>query len=170
MKRVAYRGISFREAELVVRHQKYVKSESRAFRNGVSAKSFFGQGVYMVNDLELAAQYAFCHAEAESQPGVVLKQEVALQNPIILNRNYGEKQLKLDAWTWKASSAPNDSLFQPSPEWLGDCIKEYLLLNSYDGVISHLGDELIHYVAYFPEKQISKITWLFSFCIQDLIV
>ncbi|MGG3571589.1 hypothetical protein ABES25_21035 [Bacillus gobiensis] len=168
MKRTSYRGISLREAKHVIRHQKYVRSESRVFRNGITAKPVYGQGVYMVNDIELAAQYAFCHAEAELQPGVVLKQEVVFENPLILNRNYGEKQLKLDAWTWKTSLF--ESMSHPSSERIGDYIKEYLLLKGYDGVISHLGDELIHYVSYFPEKQIGKISWHLSFSIQDLIV
>ncbi|MCM3760110.1 hypothetical protein M3212_04815 [Alkalihalobacillus oceani] len=173
MKRTVYRGISFKEAEEVVKNQKYNRSELRDFQNGVAAKSLFGPGIYLINDVELAAHYAFCHAEVEEEElAVVLKQTVQFHNPFIVNYTYSERQLKKDALSWKFTddfpelhSGP-DSL--ETLKWVGTIIKEYLLNHGYDGITYHIDDEIIYYVSYHHEQQITGIDFDFVFNINEV--
>ncbi len=174
MKRNVYRGISFGEAKEVVDKQRYERNESRDFQNGVAARSLFGPGIYLINDVELAAQYGFCHAEVEKdEKAVVLNQQVHFKNPFIVNYNYSEKMLKKDALSWKYAnmnfpeiSENADSL--ETLKWIGSIIKEYLLHHAYDGIIYHVDDEIIYYVCYFPDEQITDIKIDFSFHILEL--
>lgn len=174
MNRQVYRGISRKEAQAVVANQKYKRSESREFQNGVQAKSIFGSGVYLISDYERAAQYAFCHAEFESDDAaVVLKQNLTLKNPFILNHRYPESRLRKDAFNWKFSGEDIPVLDISSNSldvmvWIGSVIREYLLHHNYDGIVYHISDDLIYYVSYFQEKQIENITFDFAFEIKEL--
>jgi hypothetical protein len=177
MKRTAYRGVSYHEAQEVVRNQRYDRTESRDFLNGVAARSSFGQGLYLVNDQELAAKYAFCHAEVENdEQAVILKQKIHLTNPFILNYKYSETRLRKEALNWKLNqnlSIPEESadIIEPSIETsrkIGQVIQEYLSHHSYDGIIYHLNDELIYYVLYDQTKQVENIEIDFVFNINLL--
>lgn len=163
MERKAYRGVSYGEAKKVVRNQKYERSEWRAFNNGVAARSLFGQGIYLINDPVLAAQYAFCHAEVEGdETAVVLKQKIFFQNPFILNYQFSEARLRKEALRWKYAGKhlPDNQESHSSldlSKQIGNNIKEYLLSRSNDGIIYHIDDEIIYYVLYNQEKQIKDI-------------
>lgn len=174
MKRTAYRGISFNEAQIVVANQRYERDESREFLNGVSARSSFGPGIYLVNDEELAAKYAFCHAEVEKDAqAVILKQSIQLKNPFILNYNYTEIRLRKEALYWKFAhhkipeGKVSGNSFEVSKK-LGQVIMDYLLQHSYDGIIYHINDEIIYYVLYDQENQIENIEYHFIFNINKL--
>jgi hypothetical protein len=177
MMRTAYRGVSFHEAQEVVRNQRYDRSESRDFLNGVAARSSFGQGLYLVNDQELAAKYAFCHAEVENdEQAVILKQKIHLIHPFILNYKYTETRLRSEALNWKLDQ--NLSLTKESTDTIehgietsrkiGQVIQEYLSYHSYDGIIYHLNDELIYYVLYDQATQVENIEIDFVFNINLL--
>ncbi|MFC0271829.1 hypothetical protein ACFFIX_10220 [Metabacillus herbersteinensis] len=174
MKRTAYRGVSFNEAQAVVRNQRYGRTESRDFLNGVAARSLFGQGIYLVNDQELAAQYAFCHAEVENdERAVILKQKIQLNNPFILNYKYNETRLRKEALNWKYSDSYNEinETMENSSEIskkIGQVIMEYLLHHSFDGIIYHLNDEIIYYVLYDQSHQVENIEIEFVFNINKL--
>jgi len=175
MKRMAYRGISFNEAQTVILSQRYDRKESRNFRNGVAARSLFGPGVYLINDLELAAQYAFCHAEVENEEqAVILKQKINLKHPFILNYKYSERRLRKDALNWKYAN--EDSLYNKIAQnsldtcrQIGQDVMEYLLHHSYDSIIYHINDEIIYYVLYDQERQLEDIEIELVFNIHDLL-
>lgn len=177
MKRTAYRGVSFNEAKAVVQNQRYYRTESRDFLNGVSARSSFGQGIYLVNDQELAARYAFCHAEVENdEQAVILKQKIHLNNPFILNYKYSESRLRKEALNWKYAqndfsyNETNDTLENSAEvsKKIGQVIMEYLLHNSFDGIIYHINDEIIYYVLYDQTYQVEDIEIEFVFNINNL--
>ncbi|KAB7705584.1 hypothetical protein F9802_13690 [Bacillus aerolatus] len=163
MERSAYRGVSYKEARTVIHTQKYERNESRAFNNGVAARSSFGPGVYLINDLELAAQYAFCHAEVEEEEiAVVLNQKITFKNPFILNYQFSETRLRKEALRWKytGSHFPANRIANNHLELskqIGNDIREYLLARSHDGIIYHIDDEIIYYVLYNQEKQLKDI-------------
>jgi hypothetical protein len=173
MKRTAYRGISFNEAQTVMENQRYERNESRDFLNGVSARSSFGPGIYLVNDQELAAKYAFCHAEVENdERAVILKQKIQLNNPFILNYKYSESRLRKEALHWKFAQhefpeAKAENSLELSKK-IGQVIMEYLVHHSYDGIIYHINDEIIYYVLYDQANQIEKIDIEFVFNIDEL--
>ncbi len=174
MKRTAYRGISFNEAQTVVANQRYERNESREFLNGVSARSSFGPGIYLVNDQELAAKYAFCHAEVENAArAAILKQKIQLKNPFILNYNYSETRLRKEALNWKfaQNEIPEEEVSENADEIskkVGQVIMEYLLYHSHDGIIYHINDEIIYYVLYDQENQVENIEFQFVFNIEEL--
>ncbi|SEM70098.1 hypothetical protein SAMN05192533_10513 [Mesobacillus persicus] len=177
MKRTAYRGVSFNEAQAVVQNQWYERTESRDFLNGVAARSSFGQGLYLVNDQVLAARYAFCHAEVEKdEQAVILKQKIHLNNPFILNYKYSETRLRKDALNWKFDQiafpySEEDETTENSLEIsrkIGEVIMEYLLHHSYDGIIYHINDEIIYYVLYDQAHQVEKIEVELVFNIHEL--
>jgi hypothetical protein len=177
MKRTAYRGVSFNEAQAVVRTQKYERTESRDFLNGVAARSSFGPGIYLVNDQELAAQYAFCHAEVEKdEQAVILKQKIQLNKPFILNYKYSETRLRKEALNWKYAqdnfpyNEANETIAGTleNSQKIGQIIQDYLLHHSYDGIIYHLNDEIIYYVLYDQDHQIENIEIEFVFNINKL--
>ncbi|MEK4030601.1 MULTISPECIES: hypothetical protein [Bacillaceae] len=163
MERKAYRGVSYGEAKRVILNQKYERGEWRAFNNGVAARSLFGQGIYLINDLGLAAQYAFCHAEVEGdETAVVLNQKIFFQNPFILNYQFSEARLRKEALRWKYAGKhfPDHQEFRSSLELsrqIGNSVKDYLLSRSNDGIIYHIDDEIIYYVLYNQERQIKDI-------------
>ncbi len=168
-KRIAYRGISLQEAEAVVKKQFYERNERRDFHNGIQARSTFGPGLYLVNDVELAAQYAYCNTEVEGgEEAAVLKQWIYIDKPYIINYHSTEKKLKRKALEWKLEF---ERCSQPSEEASfdkGEVVREYLLHHGYDGIIYHINDELIYYVCYFQERQVEDITIDFTFHINDL--
>ena len=172
MERKAYRGVSYGEAQRVVLNQKYERSELREFNNRVAARSLFGQGIYLINDPGLAAQYAFCHAEVEDdEAAVVLSQKICFQNPFILNYQFSEARLRKEALRWKyAGKHFPDSRDDYSPlelfKQIGNTIKEFLLAHSNDGIIYHIDDEIIYYVLYDQEKQIKDIEVELTFTIK----
>ncbi|WP_203364301.1 hypothetical protein [Bacillus sp. REN10] len=160
MERKAYRGISYREAKEVIHHQKYERQEFRAFSPHVAARSLFGSGLYLINDLELAARYAFCHADTEhEQKAVVLTQKIHLQNPFILNYRYSEARLKQEAWRWKYKNTKHPLPLDPLERsiQLGNDTRDFLLAHSHDGIIYHIDDEIIYYVLYDQVKQVKDI-------------
>ncbi len=175
MKRTAYRGISLHEAETVIANQVYERNERRDFQNGIQARSTFGPGLYLINDVELAAQYAFCHTEVEDgEQAAVLKQQISLRNPYILNFRSTEEKLRRKALDWMFGddrcSKPQVGGGQQVVEKndIGGLVKEYLLHHHYDGIIYHIDDEIIYYVCYFQEQQIENISIDFIFKINDL--
>lgn len=173
MKRTVYRGISYKEAEEVVKNQKYNRSELRDFQNGVAAKSLFGPGIYLINDGEMAAHYAFCHAEVEEEElAVVLKQTVHFQHPFLVNYTYSERRLKKDALSWKFADMTFPDIHSPDSletlKWVGAIIKEYLLAHGHDGIIYHVDDEIIYYVSYHHQQQIKNIKFDFVFNINEV--
>lgn len=163
MERRAYRGVSYGEAKKVVLNQKYERNELRTFGNGAAARSLFGQGIYLINDLKLAAHYAFCHAEVEGdETAVVLTQKICFENPFVLNYQFSEARLRKEALRWKYAGKhfPDNQETHNSLELskhIGKSIKEYLLFHSNDGIIYHIDDEIIYYVLYEQEKQIKDI-------------
>lgn len=175
MKRIAFRGISLLEAQSVIATQVYERNERRDFQNGIQARSTFGPGIYLINDVELAAQYAFCHTEVEEgERGAVLKQTIQIEKPYIINQHSTEKNLKQKALDWKLNDERCSSLHSDknSPKIdkneMGPIVKEYLLHHGYDGIVYHVDDEIIYYVCYFQERQVENITIDFIFNIEDL--
>ncbi|MGP7818186.1 hypothetical protein [Niallia sp. 01092] len=175
MKRIVYRGIGSEEAREVIHKQKYDRAEFRCFQKGIAAKSVFGSGIYLVSDIELAIQYAFCHAEAERKTGqaAILKQQLTMKNPLILNYRYTEKNLRKDAFEWKYhnDNFPDLKSKQGSlqlKEQMKNIIKEYVLFHHYDSIVYYVDDKLVYYVSYYPEQQISDIEINFHFNIKDL--
>lgn len=176
MKRTVYRGISLNEAETVIANQVYMRSERRDFQGGIQARSTFGQGLYLISDVELAAQYAFCHAEVEAEKrAAVLKQQISLENPFILNHRFTEEQLRKKALSWKfgdgrCSKPLSGGEFDEDEDnkEIGSVVREFLLDHEYDGIIYHIDDEIIYYVSYFQEKQVKNIMVDFVFNIEEL--
>lgn len=168
-----YRGIAFNEALHVVNKQRYEREERRYFLDGVVAKAVFGEGIYLVHDTEMAAQYAFCHAETENDFAAVISQQLTLDNPMILHRDYNEADLRKDALEWKYpdGNLPDD-MWHTEPmlrvEKTGAIMREYLLQMKYDGIKYHVNNEFIYYISYFPCTQISDIRIDFIFDIHDL--
>lgn len=165
MKRMGYRGVSFGEAKRVIATQCYERMERRQFEDGVQARSIFGPGLYLISDAKLAAHYAFCHAETEgSSRAAVLKQDIQLDRPMVINCRYTETDLRRDALEWKYAERAVPAV---RPEhvhaWIGRITKDYLLAHSFDGIVYHLDDTVIYYVAYFQEKQIHGIDLAFTF-------
>ncbi|SFE81617.1 hypothetical protein [Alteribacillus iranensis] len=176
MKRLAYRGISFNEGQSVIADQRYKRDEPRDFQNGIKARSVFGSGIYLINDIELVSYYAFCHAELENDPlAMVLRQELQFKNPFILNYNFTEERLRRKALNWKYGKEArrfigldDDQNSIEKIKKMGDVIKEYLIQAHYDGIIYHINDEIIYYVSYFQDEQIQNIECDFFFKLEDL--
>ncbi|WP_340084351.1 hypothetical protein MHB50_17605 [Siminovitchia sp. FSL H7-0308] len=173
MRRTVYRGISYNEAQTVIANQFYERNERRDFQNGIKARSTFGQGIYLISDIELAAQYAFCHAEVEGEKAAVLKQDLSLANPYILNYRSTEEQLRIKALSWKfgGTSDPGTHLGLNNVEekqGIGSLIKEFLLDHGFDGIVYHIDEEIIYYISYFQKRQIKNINLDFVFNIDDL--
>ncbi len=168
-----YRGIAFEEAISVVHKQKYEEDERRNFNNGVAAKAVFGSGIYLVSDLEMASQYAFCHAEARHDFAAVLVQQLTYEYPLILDDNYGEGALRTDALAWKYPDG-NYPPFALSEDplkiisWTGEVIKAFVLHLGYDGIVYYVHKDLVYFVSYFPEQQIRDVHIDFVFNIEHL--
>jgi hypothetical protein len=170
---VAYRGICLSEAMEVVGKQYYAGAEERKFLNKIEIKAVFGCGVYLVSNYTVAAEYAYCHAEANSDKGSVIRQTVHFRNPMRLDGCFGEKELRSLALAWKYPNGTieKEVLEQEGIElsrWAGNIIREYLITLGYDGVVYHISDELTYYIAYNPGEQISQVELDFVYDLQDL--
>ncbi|EMT53979.1 MULTISPECIES: hypothetical protein [Brevibacillus] len=166
MKKIVYRGVEYREAERVVKLQRYERHERRQFVNGAIAKAVFGSGVYLVSNMKVAAQYAICHAETTWDQAAILRQELRTAGLFSLHEQYGENQLRLDALQSRHSedvlnrlSAEMDD--QEWLDWTGEQIRLYLIEQGYNGICYRISDELTYYICYSPDEQISNIS-LFS--------
>ncbi|MED4726612.1 hypothetical protein P9597_00395 [Aneurinibacillus migulanus] len=170
---VAYRGICLSEAMEVVGNQKYLAAEERKFWNDIEIKAVFGSGVYLVSDYTVAAEYAYCHAEANNDKGSVIRQSLCLQNPLLLDGCFGEKEIRSLALAWKYPSGTIDEEAEEIASiglsrWAGNIIREYVTKLGYDGIIYHIDDTLTYYIAYKPDEQISAVQLDFVYDIGDI--
>lgn len=173
IKRTVYRGVSYSESKKVLKKRRYVREELREFQGGVKAKSAFGEGIYLINDIEIAAHYAFCHAEQDKDEyGVVFKQTINFESPFILNENFTEERLRRNALNWKYTESQLERFNKRSgvqrENELGGIVKDYLIAHNYDSVVYHLNDEIIYYISYYQQQQISELIVDFEFNICQL--
>ncbi|MDQ0338221.1 hypothetical protein J2S00_001005 [Caldalkalibacillus uzonensis] len=174
LERIVYRGVDLEEAYKVIREQSYDQRERRVFQDGVHAKAVFGNGVYLVSNILVAAEYAFCHAETSRSKGAILKQKLRLRNPIVLDETFGERELRQEALKWKYPDGEIEVLYPQGSslqlvEWTGNIIREYLLSKGYDGIVYHLNDDLTYYVAYDCKNQIYDVELEFVFDIEQFL-
>jgi hypothetical protein len=170
---VAYRGICLSEAMEVIRNQRYFAAEERKFCNNIEIKAVFGPGVYLVSDYMVAAEYAYCHAEANGDKGSVVRQLLCLQNPLWLDGHFGEKEVRTLALAWKYPDGTPDEeiLTQDSTELnrrTGNVIREYVMELGHDGIVYKIDDNLTYYIAYCPDEQISAVQLDFVYEIEEL--
>ncbi|MFM1650999.1 hypothetical protein ACI7RC_02730 [Brevibacillus sp. B_LB10_24] len=159
----AYRGVEYTEAAVVVERQSYLRGERRDFCSGVAAKAVFGPGVYLVSSPEVAAQYAYCHAEVSADQAAVLCQSIRFTRPMYLDGAYGENELRREALFSKHSPKVVESLSASMGEtdwlhWTGEQIRSFLMERGYDGIVYRLSNELTYYVCYDPDRQITGIS------------
>ena len=170
---IVYRGVEYREAKLVLAAQRYRRDERRFFRNGARAKAVFGSGVYLVSNPKVAAEYAICHAETTWDKAAVLRQELSIADYFLLNRQYGENQLREDALLSRHEMdalrrKQAASTYEQWLEWTGEEVRSYLLESGYAGICYPLSPELTYYVSYRPDEQISSITLAAVLDLQEL--
>ncbi len=168
-----YRGIDFTEACEVLKHQCYASEERKRFVSGIAANAVFGSGLYLVSDLLVAIEYAFCHAEASNQKAAVLRQDLTMRNPVLLQGREGEGILRTKALDWRYPYGCSSMLNSDAPRqeyilWSGNLIKEYLLAQGHDGIEYTLQDHFRYYVSYYPSEQVSNIELELSFDIEEL--
>lgn len=170
----AYRGVEYQEALHAIERQQYLRDERRCFADGIQAKAVFGSGVYLVSNQQVAAEYAYCHAESSWDRASILEQRLVLQRPKVLDVRYGENELRDEAIYWKYTKEEMDtvaSILQPQDwvRWTGEQIREYLIERGYDSILFHLRSDLLYYVSYEPANQISDIRLLHTFDISRAI-
>lgn len=168
---IVYRGIDYAEACKVVNQQRYQSEERKQFLHGLSAQAVFGSGLYLVSDLLVAVEYAFCHAEASNQKAAVLRQQLHMDNPIQLSGREGEGLLREKALNWKyprGYSIRINTTIQEYISWSGCIIKEYLLSNGYDGIQYDLPEHFTYFVSYYPEQHVTNIKVELIFDLNDL--
>ncbi|MFT9848006.1 hypothetical protein [Aneurinibacillus sp. REN35] len=170
---VVYRGICLSEAIEVVGSQKYLAAEERKFWNDIEIKAVFGSGVYLVSDYTVAAEYAYCHAEANHDKGSVIRQLLYLQNPLQLDGRFGEKEIRSLALAWKyPHGIPDEEAVEIASvglsRWAGSRIQEYVTQLGHDGIVYHIDDTLTYYIAYKPDEQISAVQLDFVYDIKDI--
>jgi hypothetical protein len=170
---IAYRGICLKEAMEVVEAQKYSAAEERKFGNHIEIKAVFGPGVYLVSDYIVAAEYAYCHAEANKDKGSVVCQTLYMKNPLRLNSCFGEKELRNLALAWKYPDGKIEDIVKQKQiaelsRWTGTIIQQYVLLHGYDGIVYTIHDDFKYYVSYCPDEQIQNIGLDFVYEIADL--
>jgi hypothetical protein len=170
---VAYRGICLSEAMKVIEMQKYSNAEERKFRNDIETKAVFGPGVYLVSNYTVAAEYAYCHAEANEDKGCVISQILHLHNPMWLDGQFGEKELRGLALAWKYPDGAVDKEVLESEgaetsRWAGRVIRDYMFTLGYDGIVYEIEDDLTYYVAYQQDKQISCIQLDFVYELEEV--
>ncbi|UFJ42306.1 hypothetical protein LOK74_07400 [Brevibacillus humidisoli] len=168
MQVVAYRGVEYQEALAVIDRQRYTREERRSFPSGVQAKAVFGSGVYLVSDPQVAAEYAFCHAEAAWDKAAVLKQWIHLNHPMYLHEQYDENELRKEALYWKYTCQEMETvraIMEPDDwlKWTGEQIREYLLERGFDGIAYRVHDSFTYYVCYHQDQQIYDISLLALF-------
>ncbi|MBN6185977.1 hypothetical protein JQN58_03115 [Aneurinibacillus sp. BA2021] len=169
---VAYRGICLSEAVEVIENQKYRAAEERTFCNDIEIKAVFGPGVYLVSDYTVAAEYAFCHAEARGDKGSVIRQSLCLQHPLRLDSCFGEKEIRSMAVAWKYPDglAEAETMHMESmgfSRWAGSIIRDYVIWRGYDGIIYPIDDGLTYYIAYRPDEQIRAMEMDFVYDIWE---
>lgn len=168
-----YRGIDFTEACEVLKHQCYHSEERKKFVSGLAANAVFGSGLYLVSDLLVAVEYAFCHAETSNRKAAVLRQDLTMKNPILLEGREGEGLLRTKAldW-WYPEGCPfmhnSDETIQEYILWSGNLIREYLLAQGHDGIEYTLQDHFTYYVSYHPFEQVSNIELELAFDLEEL--
>ncbi|WP_051331047.1 hypothetical protein [Aneurinibacillus terranovensis] len=170
---IAYRGIPLREAREAVERQCYVNSEERKFSNSIEIKAVFGPGVYLVNNYIVAAEYAYCHAESTNDLGCVVRQTVHMKNPMKLDQEFGEKEIRRKAFDWKFAEKKVEipiagKSFYELSHWAGTIIREFLVSHHYDGIEYKISEELIYYVCYQPSDQIKQMCIDFIYHIDDV--
>ncbi|WP_134683856.1 hypothetical protein [Brevibacillus migulae] len=160
---IVYRGVKYEEALQVIARQSYEQQERRTFLQGIRAKAVFGQGVYLVSNPQVAAEYAYCHAEAGWDKGAILRQTLDTQEMMFLTSAYGENELRQEAllWEYTDSELLRIHSIMTSHEWqawTGERIRAYLQDRDYHGIVYPLSEELTYYVSYQPEMQIADIS------------
>lgn len=160
---IAYRGVEYEEALHVIARQRYVREERRIFMGGIRAKAVFGKGVYLVSNPRVAAEYAFCHAEAAWDKGAILQQTLHTEGMIFLDPSYGENELRDEALQWRYTESELLRLssimeWAQWQEWTGERIREFLQDRGYQGIVYPISDQLTYYVSYQPESQIESIS------------
>lgn len=166
----AYRGIEYQEAVEVVERQQYKRDERRSFVGGLGAKAVFGSGVYLVSNPQVAADYAFCHAEISWGQAAILEQQLHFSRPRVLHSAFGENELRDEAIHWKYSREEMVTVASILRQkdwlrWSGEQIREYLLERGFDGIVYHIQQDLTYYVSYEPAKQLQDIRLVSSFCV-----
>lgn len=172
-KQIVYRGVEYEEAMQVLAAQRYKRAERRMFRNGAQAKAVFGSGVYLVSNPKVAAEYAICHAETMWDKAAVLQQELLTAGFFVLNRHYGENELRQDALLARHDKRElrirqATSTYEQWLEWTGEEVRSYLLQSGYSGICYHMSPELTYFVCYRPDEQISAISLVAVLDLQEL--
>jgi len=160
---IVYRGVKYEEALQVIARQRYEQKEGRTFLHGIRAKAVFGQGVYLVSNPQVAAEYAYCHAEVGWDKGAILKQMLDTEEMMSLTSVYGENELRQEALLWEYTHSELlriHTIMTPSEwqMWTGERIRGYIQDRGYHGIVYPLSDELTYYVSYQPENQIADIS------------
>ncbi len=163
----AYRGIALCEALDVLSEQRYFRSERVQFSSNCGANAVFGDGVYFTEHYALAAEYAQCHAITLNDKAAVLVQTLSFQNPLCLNDQYTEKQLRDEVLCWRFGEkrvtqfAKEERMTQIH---LKESIRSFVLNHGFDSIVLDLPDGSKYFVSYRPEAQVSsiKIDFLFS--------
>lgn len=166
----AYRGVEYQEAIRAVERQQYLRDERRCFTDGIMAKAVFGSGVYLVSNRQVAAEYAFCHAESSWDQAAILEQQLELRRPKVLDETYGENELRDEAIFWKYTKDEMDTvaaILQPQDwvRWTGEQIREYLIERGYDSILFQVRPDLQYYVSYEPANQIRQIRLVSTFAL-----
>jgi hypothetical protein len=172
MKQIVYRGVEYQEALRVVENQRYDRHERRHFADGVSAKAVFGAGVYLVSSLQVAAQYAICHAVTTWDRAAILSQQMELDGLYRLDRIFGENELRDEALRWRYTDRELKRFasvmsHQEWLEWTGEEIRCFLLDRGYAGISYQINADLTYYVSYHPQHQLSKIELVTVFDVQE---
>lgn len=159
---IVYRGVDYAEALRVIARQSYEREERRTFLAGIKAKAVFGQGVYLVSNPQVAAEYAYCHAVSVWDKGAVLQQRLDTAQMLRLTPSYGENELRQEALQWKYVDGEWQRIYARMTlsewqEWTGERIREYLQERGYQGIVYPMAEDLTYYVSYQPQKQIEDI-------------
>lgn len=168
-----YRGISRTEASDVLEEQRYFRRERVTFGNpNFGAHAVFGDGIYFIDDFEVAGQYAFCHGVHEGDDCTVLRQILTLESPLELHNQYGERQLRTDVLRWRLGTDKVTELTSNQENIdisLPESIRKYAIHHNYDGIIYLLPNGGRYFISYFPERQISDIQIDFEFQLREAL-
>lgn len=168
-----YRGISKKEARVVLEEQRYFRRERVSFGNSkFGAHAVFGNGIYFIDDYEVAGQYAFCHAVHENDDCTVLSQTLTFKTPITLDIHYTEAELRTDVLRWRLGA---DKVVEFTNEQnntdivLPESIRKYVMHCGYDGIIYFLPNGARYFISYFPEKQVRHIQIDYEFNLKEAL-
>jgi|GEM_PF-4777070 len=136
------------------------------------AHAVFGEGVYFIDDFEVAGQYAFCHGVNENDDCTVLRQQLTFRHPLVLDEHYSEWQLHNDVLRWRLGSekvyelqAWNNSYEISLPE----SIRKYVLHHNHDGILYLLPNGSLYFISYFPDRQVTNIQVDFEFRLDEAL-